>query len=73
MAPSIHDIIEYIVAFVNEFSKKFGLSDKEAYNYIRAYEGVGFIKKNYGIIHTLDFNEAVKSVALFCRKKGGHL
>ena len=65
--------MEYIIALVNEFAKKFNLSDKQAFNYIRNHQGVTFIEDNYGIIHTLDFQEAVESVALFCRKSGGLL
>ena len=65
--------MEYIIALVNEFAKKFNLSDKQAFNYIRNHQGVTFIEDNYGIIHTLDFREAVESVALFCRKTGGLL
>lgn len=67
---NIRDIIEYIIALVNEFAKRFGLSEKQAYRYIRVHKGVSFIEQNYGIIHTLDFNEAVESVALYCRKAG---
>ena len=65
--------MEYIIALVNEFAKKFNLSDKQAFNYIRNHQGVTFIEDNYGIIHTLDFQEAVDSVAIFCRKSGGLL
>ena len=65
--------MEYIIALVNEFAKKFNLSDKQAFNYIRNHQGVTFIEDNYGIIHTLDFQEAVESVALVCRKTGGLL
>lgn len=65
--------MEYIIALVNEFAKKFNLSDKQAFNYIRNHQGVSFIEDNYGIIHTLDFQEAVECVALFCRKTGGLL
>ena len=70
---NIRDIIEYTIALVNEFAKRFKLSDKQAYNYIRLHKGIAFIESNYGIIHTLDFNEAVESVAMFCRRKGGAL
>lgn len=73
MNHNIRDIFEYIIALVNEFAKKFGLSDKQAYNYIRQYKGVAFIEQNYGIIHTLDFAEAVDSIATYCRKAGGQL
>ncbi len=73
MKYNMRDIIEYIIALVNEFAKRFGLSEKQAYRYIRVHNGVAFIEQNYGIMHTLDFNEAVDSVALYCRKAGGKL
>ncbi len=73
MRYNTRDIIEYIIALVNEFAKKFGLSDKQAYRYIRIHKGVAFIEQNYGIIHTLDFNEAVESIALYWRRAGGKL
>lgn len=70
---NIRDIIEYIIALVNEFAKRFGLTEKQAYRYIRMHQGIAFVEQNYGIIHTLDFNEVVDSVALYCRRKGGRL
>ncbi|MDE6395766.1 MAG: DUF3791 domain-containing protein [Muribaculaceae bacterium] len=70
---SIRDICEYIIALVNEFAKRFGLSDKDAYNYINHHQGIDFIEKNYGIIHTLAFDEAVDSVVTYCRRSGGQL
>ena len=70
---NIRDIIEYTVALVNEFAKRFGLTEIQAYRYIRIHKGVAFLEQNYGIIHTLDFNEAVNSVALYCRRNGGKL
>ena len=73
MEYKVRDIIEYIIALVNEFAKRFDLTEKQAYRYISMYKGVTFVEQNYGIIHTLDFKEAVDSVALYCRKKGGKL
>ena len=73
MKYNIRDRFEYIIALVNEFAKRFGLSDKQAYNYIKFHKGFDFIEKNYGIIHTLDFNEAIESVAAYCRRSGGEL
>lgn len=73
MKYSTRDIFEYIIALVNEFAKRFDLSDRQAYNYIRHHRGIFFIEKNYGIIHTLDFNEAVESVAGYCHRFGGEL
>ena len=73
MRYNIRDIIEYIIALVNEFAKRFGLTEIQAYRYIRMHKGVAFLEQHYGIIHTLDFSEAVDSVALSCRRNGGKL
>lgn len=73
MAYKVRDIIEYIVAVVSEFASKYNLSDKQAYRYISFHKGISFLKENYGIIHTLDFDEVVDSVAMFCRRSGGEL
>lgn len=69
----IRDIFEYIIALVNEFAKRFSMPDRQAFNYISQHDGVTFIERNYGIIHTLDFREAVDSVAAYCRRSGGRL
>ncbi len=73
MKYKIRDIIEYIVAIVSEFSTKYHLTERQAFRYISFHNGISFIEDHYGIIHTLDFNEAVDSVALFCRRQGGEL
>lgn len=73
MKYKVGDIIEYIVALVNEFARTFQLTERQAYHYIRLHGGISFVENNYGIIHTLDFSEAVESVALFCRRNGGEL
>lgn len=73
MKYKIRDITEYMIAIISDFSVRFNLSERQAYNYLKFHDGISFIKKNYGIMHTLDFNEAVESVAVFCRKSGGEL
>ena len=73
MAYKVRDVIEYIVAVVSEFACKYNLTDKQAYRYISFHKGISFLEDNYSIIHTLDFDEAVDSVARFCRRAGGEL
>ena len=73
MKYKVKDILEYIVALVSEFAKRFNLSDQQAYRYIRTHKGISFIESNYGIMHTLDFEEAFNSLTLYCRKVGGAL
>ncbi len=73
MKYDVRDILEYTVALVNEFGKQFNLSDVQAYRYLKNHKGISFVEDNYGIIHTLDFTEAVDSVAMYCRRMGGAL
>lgn len=73
MKNNIRDILEYIIALVNEFAKRFGLTEKQAYRYIRAHKGIAFIEEFYGVLHTLSFDDAVEGVSLFCKKTGGKL
>ena len=73
MKYSKRDIIEYIIALVNEFSKRYGLTEKQAYRYIRIHKGIAFIEEHYDIMHTLSCEDAVDGVALYCRKSGGIL
>lgn len=44
MKYNIRDIIEYIIALVNEFAKRFGLTEIQAYRYIRIHKGIAFIE-----------------------------
>lgn len=73
MAYKVRDVIEYIVAVVSEFASRYNLTDKQAYRYISFHKGISFLEDNYGIIHTLDFEEVVDSVAMFCRRSGGEI
>lgn len=73
METKLRDIIEYIIALISEFALRYGLTDREAYRYIDFHKGITFIENNYGIMHTLDFNEAVDSVRLFCNRSGGKI
>lgn len=70
---NIRDIFEYIIALVSEFAQKYDLTDRQAFNYIKCHKGLSFIEQNYGIMHTLDFSEAVDAVATYCRRFGGAL
>ncbi|MBO5251422.1 MAG: DUF3791 domain-containing protein [Bacteroidaceae bacterium] len=69
----IRDKVEYIVALVNEFAKRFGLTDVQAYRYISHYHGIEMIDRHYSIMHTLDFRDTVDSLAAYCNRQGGAL
>ena len=69
----IRDKIEYIIAFVNEFGQRFGLTDAQAYRYLKTYDAINAIDQHYGALHTQDFRGNVDDVATYCRRMGGRL
>ena len=69
----LRDRIEYIIAFVNEFGQRFGLSDAQAYRYLKTYGAITTINQHYGALHTQDFRGNVDDVATYCRRMGGRL
>ena len=65
--------INYAVACVNEFARKYSLSAKSAFDYLFQYKAIEFLKENYEIEHTLSFEDAVEDMFLICQKNGGVL
>lgn len=73
MKHNTRDVFEYIIALINEFAKRFGLTEQQAYRYIHIHKGITFIEENYNAIHTLSFDDAVDGVAMYCKRNGGEL
>ena len=67
------DKIEYLIAFINEFAKRFELTDLQAFRYLKTYDAISVIDQHYGALHTQDFHGNVEDVATYCRRKGGML
>lgn len=67
------DKLEWIVVFIYEFGKKFGLSMKQAFSYLSRYKGIEFVDKHYGYAHTQSFESMVDDVSALCRRMGGQL
>ena len=65
--------INYAVALVSEFAKKYGLSSKAAFAFLDRYKAIEFLKENYEIEHTLSFDEAVDDMMIICSSNGGVL
>lgn len=69
---NIHTI-GFLVALINEFANRFGLTDKQAYEYISRFGGIEMFIEHYNILHTLSFADMVEGMASFCKRQGGHL
>lgn len=65
--------IGFTVACVNEFANKHNLSAKEAFQYLFQFKGIAFIKENYDVEHTLDFEIILEDLEILCKKNGGTL
>lgn len=67
----VKDKIEWTVIFVHEFGKRHGLTSKQAFNYLLRYQGISFIERNYGYVHTQSFASMVDDLTEYCHRKGG--
>ena len=65
--------IGFTVACVNELANKHNLSVKEAFRYLFQFKGIAFIKENYDVEHTLDFETVLEDLGILCKKNGGTL
>ena len=63
--------IGFTIACVNEFARKYQMSSKEAFQYLFKFKGIAFIKENYDVEHTLDFETILKDLGILCKKNGG--
>ncbi|WP_315505812.1 DUF3791 domain-containing protein [Oribacterium parvum] len=63
--------INYTVACVNEFAKKFEITSKEAFQYLEKYKGILFLKEHYEIEHTLSLEDTIEDLSRVCRANGG--
>lgn len=65
--------LNYLMVFVKMFADRFGLSEKQAFNYLDRHKGFAFVKDHYEVMHTLDFDYAIDDVAEVCQFNGGRL
>ena len=65
--------IGFTIACVNEFARKYQMSSKEAFQYLFKFKKITFIKENYDVEHTLDFETILKDLGILCKKNGGTL
>ena len=51
--------LKYTIALIAEFAEKFGIGEKQAYNYLSRFKGLAHLFSFYDVIHTLSFEEAI--------------
>lgn len=73
MEYNIKDKLEWTVIFILEFGRRYGLTMKQAFNYLSRYKGIDFIDRNYEYVHTQSFASMVNDIAEYCHRHGGAL
>lgn len=51
MPQEIQNKAEYIVIFISEFARRFGLSAAQAYRYLNRYKAIDFLDEQYNVAH----------------------
>ena len=73
MPKQVQDKAEYLVIFINEFARHFGLSAVQAYRYLSRYKAIDFLEEQYNVAHTQGFDDMVQNMAHYCQRYGGAL
>lgn len=70
---SVKDKAEYLIMFVNEFAKRYHLSEVQAYRYLRRFKAIEFLNLQYNVAHTQGFDDMVDAMSIYCQRNGGAL
>ena len=67
------DKAQYIVALIAEFAAHFGLTTRQAVEYLSRYKALELYDRQYGYLHTQLFASNVRDLSAYCRRMGGTL
>ena len=65
--------LKYTIALIAEFANRFGIGEKQAYNYLSRFKGLAHLFTFYNGIHTQSFDDAVDMMIQVCAHNGGGL
>ena len=65
------NILKFTIAVVTEFAKSYGITQRQAYNYLVRFSGMAHLEQFYGVLHTQSFEDNVEVLAEVCRHNGG--
>lgn len=70
--PDVNEL-NFTITLISEFSKRFNLGQKQAFNYINRFKGMQFLRKHYQSLHTQSFDDAIDEILTVCQHNGGKL
>ena len=65
--------LKYTIALIAEFADRFGIGEKQAYNYLSRFKGLAHLFTFYNVIHIQSFDDAVDMMIQVCAHNGGGL
>ena len=65
--------LKYTIALIAEFADRFGIGEKQAYNYLSRFKGLAHLFFFFFVIHTQSFDDAVDMMIQVCAHNGGGL
>jgi hypothetical protein len=65
--------VEYLVACIADFARKFNISNWQAYSYLHRFKGFSFLDECYEAEHTLSIDDAINDIMNICHRNGGKL
>ncbi|MBQ0030186.1 MAG: DUF3791 domain-containing protein [Bacteroidales bacterium] len=67
------NILKFTIAIVSEFARFYGITQKQAYNYLVRFKGMSHLNEFYNVLHTQTFEDNVEILAEICHNNGGQL
>lgn len=67
------NILRFTIAVITEFARFYGISQKQAYNYLVRFKGMEHLDEFYNVLHTQSFEDNVEVLAEVCQNNGGQL
>lgn len=67
------NVIDYVMTAIIEFAKRYGLTIREASNYLNRFKGIDFLTEFYDVEHTLSFADCVDDLTVVCQNNGGEV
>ena len=68
LLPAQRNMIDYMVACVNDYADRHGLSAVESFDYLSRYKGLDFLEECYEVEHTLPLDTALDDLEAICRR-----
>ena len=65
--------LNFFIALIVEFATRYHIGQKQAFNYLKRFQGIHFLDTHYVIMHTQSFDDVIDDLSVVCRNNGGWL